>query len=237
MSHKLSRTVGLYVLEEQDIYKDIYHGIFANTGFIELLGISRYTDTVNMRQTVTNTNPDVIYVSVKRLDRNLVDELKHLRVENPRLGIVLVFLLYSAENIRLMRKLAANTEAGMALLLKQSLGAAEQLHSVIRSVNDGQVTLDPALTGLMFSEGREHPFLEGLTAREIEIMDLLAKGNTNSAIAEMLFIDIRTVHHHINNLYSKLKADPHFNTKNPRVSAARIYLETTGELLSTAIPD
>jgi len=56
------------------------------------------------------------------------------------------------------------------------------------------------------------------------------------AIAEALYIDVRTVRHHINNMYSKLRADVDFNHKHPRVSAARIYLETTGELLIIGKP-
>jgi len=83
----------------------------------------------------------------------------------------------------------------------------------------------------------EYPFLNQLTTREAEILSLLAKGYTNSAIAEALYIDIKTVEHHINSMYSKLRTSAEFNDKHPRVSAARIYLEATGELLTPQTPD
>ncbi|MFC1906768.1 response regulator transcription factor [Chloroflexota bacterium] len=74
-----------------------------------------------------------------------------------------------------------------------------------------------------------------LTARESEILGLLSKGYTNSSIANALFIDVKTVEHHINSMYSKLKAGSDFNDKHPRVSAARLYLEAVGELSTSAI--
>jgi len=69
------------------------------------------------------------------------------------------------------------------------------------------------------------PFLKQLTTRELEILSLLSQGYTNSSIADTLFIDIKTVEHHLNSMYSKLKSDPDYNTKHLRVSAARLYLE------------
>ena len=73
--------------------------------------------------------------------------------------------------------------------------------------------------------------MKELTDRELEILNLLAQGYTNQGIAKMLYIDIKTVAHHLNNIYSKLKDDSEFNQKHPRVSVARLYLETTGELM------
>jgi DNA-binding NarL/FixJ family response regulator len=92
------------------------------------------------------------------------------------------------------------------------------------------------VTDLIFSDREQGPIRE-LTPRERRIIDLISKGHTNSTIANTLYIDIRTVQHHINNIYSKLKDDPNFNSGHPRVSAARIYLETTGELLTCGVPE
>ena len=80
----------------------------------------------------------------------------------------------------------------------------------------------------MFAGKPENPFLKQLTARELEVLSLLSQGYTNSAIAEALYIDIKTVEHHLNSMYSKLKADSEFNGRHLRVSAMRLYLETMG---------
>ena len=74
-----------------------------------------------------------------------------------------------------------------------------------------------------------------LTHRELEILSLMASGYTNSAIAEALYIDIRTVQRHINNMYGKVRAETDVDKRHLRVSAARMYLENTGELVTNQV--
>jgi DNA-binding NarL/FixJ family response regulator len=115
--------------------------------------------------------------------------------------------------------------------MKQSLDNPKQLHDIIRSVNRGQVILDPEVASSILMENTEYPFMKMLTDREIEILNYLSQGHTNHGIAHLLCIDVKTVAHHLNNIYSKLKDDTELNQKHPRVSVARLYLETTGELM------
>lgn len=123
----------------------------------------------------------------------------------------------------------------MALFLKQSLDQIEQLAGIILAASQGQVILDPALATFLFSEKTAYPFLTQLTSRESEILSLLAKGYTNAAIAQTLYIDVKTVEHHINSMYGKLRAEADFDNRHPRVSAARLYLEATGELIPPVV--
>jgi DNA-binding NarL/FixJ family response regulator len=167
---------------------------------------------------------------VKKLDVNIIDELERIRNSYPGMGIVILITFYSSQDIELLRRLALCGESGMALFLKQSLDKVDQLCRTILAVSQGQVILDPPLATFMFAGKPECPFLKQLTTRELEILSLLSQGYTNSAIADTLFIDIKTVEHHLNSMYSKLKADPDYNTKHLRVSAARLYLETMGSL-------
>jgi DNA-binding NarL/FixJ family response regulator len=109
-----------------------------------------------------------------------------------------------------------------------TLDLIEQLHQVIVAVSQGQIILDPVLATFMFAGNSESPFLKQLTAREMEILNLLAQGFTNAAIAQALYIDIKTVEHHLNSMYGKLKVDSDFSSKHLRVSAAKLYLETMG---------
>ena len=95
--------------------------------------------------------------------------------------------------------------------------------------------MDPALTNLLLADKQGKKLLNKFTQRETELLSLIARGYTNSAIAEVLCIDMRTVQRHINNMYSKLRSDIDSDNMNLRVSAARLYLETTGELVSGGV--
>jgi len=242
MSQTSSKTVSLYVIEEQEIYREVYKVIFpakAESGTsngatypIDLLGVSNNGkgDISNLRETVSALRPNVLLLSTKKLQDNIVETLEQIREHNPEIGIALFLVFYSAEDIELLRKLALSGTGGMALFLKQSLDLTEQLYGIVIAVNQGQVILDPTITTLLFAGKKESPFLKQLTTRELEILSLLSKGYTNAAIAETLYIDVKTVEHHINSMYSKLKANVDFNHKHSRVSAARLYLEAIGEL-------
>jgi len=223
-------TLRLYVVEEQELYRELYKSVLPPRENIELLQVSSSNDIEGIRQNVAELHPDVLLLSVKKLNSAIVGELEQIRNNYPEMGIVILLVFYSSQDIELLRRLALSGESGMALFLKQSLDKVDQLCQTIQAVYDGQVILDPPLATFMFAGKPECPFLKQLTTRELEILSLLSQGYTNSAIAGTLFIDIKTVEHHLNSMYSKLKSDPDYITKHLRVSVARLYLETMGDL-------
>ncbi|MFH1169790.1 MAG: response regulator transcription factor [Chloroflexota bacterium] len=231
MTHqKKTDAIRLYVVEEQEIYREVYKSILMADDSIELLGVSGNGDVGVLTRAVSELCPDVLLLSTKRLDANIVAELERVRAGHPRIGIVLLLVFYGVQDTELLRGLALKGEGGMALFLKQSLDHVDQLCRTLQAVSQGQVILDPPLATFMFAGKPECPFLKQLTARELEILGLLSKGYTNAAIAGALYIDIKTVEHHLNSMYSKLKSDPDFNNKHLRVSAAKLYLETMGDI-------
>ncbi len=225
-----SENIRLYIVEEQEIYREMYKAVLPERANIEIMRVSSNGDKGVMTRTVSEVNPDVLLLSIRKLDINIIDELERIRNANPRMGIVILIVFYSSQDIELLRRLALCGESGMALFLKHSLDKIDQLCRTIIAVSQGQVILDPPLATFMFAGKPESPFLKQLTTRELEILSLLSQGYTNSSIADTLFIDIKTVEHHLNSMYSKLKTDPDYNTKHLRVSAARLYLESMGTL-------
>lgn len=225
-----TETLKLFIVEEQEIYRQLYNHVLPTLPSIELLKVSSVDEIEAIRERVTELNPDVMLLSVKKLTTAVVGELEQIRNDHPDMGIVILLVFYSSQDIELLRRLALSGESGMALFLKQSLDRVDQLCQTIQAVYNGQVILDPPLATFMFAGKPECPFLKQLTTRELEILSLLAQGYTNASIAKALFIDIKTVEHHLNSMYSKLKSDPDYNTKHLRVSVARLYLETMGDL-------
>jgi len=217
-------------VEEQEIYTELYKSVFSARQSIRLLGISNSLHDIRLNREISRLSPSVLLLSAKRLDAAAIKELEQIRTEQPKLALVLLLVYYNTSDIEMLRKVAITGSGGMALFLKQSLDLVEQLHNIIIAAHQGQVILDPKLTTLLLMGKPEYPFLKLLTNREMEILSLLAKGYSNASIARSLYIDLKTVEHHINNMYSKLKTGIDFDQKHPRVSAARLYLEAAGEL-------
>ncbi len=227
------KTVRLYVVEEQEIYREVYKSIFSSESSINLLNISTAEDCGApgvLKDTMLALEPDVLLMSTKKFDGVIIEQLKQIRKDFPNIGVIILLMNYATEDLRFLKMMTVRADAGMAIFLKQSIDRVDQLRGMIKAVGEGQVILDPTLTGFLFAEKQTNPILKELTHREFEIMNLLAQGHTNAAIAEALFIDVRTVHHHINSIYSKVKTEGSFDNRHPRVSAARLYLQTTGEL-------
>ncbi len=225
-----SENVNLLVVEEQEIYREMYSNVLPKNANIDVLRISGAAEKGSIMRAIAELSPDVVLLGVKKLDADTIEELEKIRNTYPQIGIVMLIVYYSAQDIELLRKIALCGESGMALFLKQSLDTIQQLCRMVIAVNQGQVILDPPLASFMFAGKPESPFLKQLTTRELEILSLLSQGYTNQAIAETLFIDVKTVEHHLNSMYSKLKTDPDYSTKHLRVSAARLYLEKMGTL-------
>lgn len=221
--------IKLYVVEEQEIYREIYQSLLPSRMPVELLDVS-INGTGTLRQRVLELSPDVVLLSVKKLDGHTIKQLEEIRLDYARIGIVLWLVCCSATDVELLRRLVPKGDGGIALFLKQSLDQIDQLCQAILAVSQGQVILDPLLATFMFGGKPECPLLKQLTAREMEILNLLSQGCTNATIAQTLYIDIKTVEHHLNSMYGKLKADPEFADKHMRVSAAKLYLETMGNL-------
>lgn len=224
------KSLRLYTIVEHEISRELYKAIFSANKAINLLGISVGKDSKTIDEIAKTHRPDILLVNIKKADADTVEALRKFRNNYPQIGIILLLTTCTAEDIKQLKKLAARAEAGIAIFSTSSVERTDQLFRIILSVSEGQIVLDPVFTGYMFAETQTPSFFKEFTRREMEILELIARGYTNNAIAKSIFIDVKTVHNHINSIYSKIKADADFQDKHPWVSIARLYLETTGEL-------
>ncbi|MFC1945062.1 response regulator transcription factor [Chloroflexota bacterium] len=236
MPQRNSKNIGLYVVEGQDAYLEVHRSAFPSTEPpIDLLGISEECDWEEIREAVVSMNVDVLLVGGKGLKAEQVTALEQVRMARPQMGIVLLLVVCNADQVKRLRRLALSGEGGLAIFMKQSIDQKAQLCSMVAAVSQGQLILEQTLANFLFSDKADSIFLGQLTSRELETLNLLAKGYRNSAIAEALYIDIKTVQHHVTNIYSKLKVAINFDKRHDRVSVARLYLEAIGELAPPTI--
>jgi len=214
------------------MFSVFYRNAFLPEDGYNVLGIEREVTAELLNTTIPSLSPDVLVIGTRDLNQLLIDHVTDLSSRFPTMGLAMLFDFYDTEGIKLLRKIVKNRAAGLAVYLKSSVTRTEQIHSIIKWVKDNHYIFDPALTSLLLTEKHSHTFLKGLTRRELEVLSLISEGCTNSAISARLYIDIKTVRHHINSIYSKIQLNKDTQEKHPRVNAARLYLETTGDLTS-----
>jgi two-component system, NarL family, response regulator LiaR len=222
--------VTLYWMEEQEIFQKLYAAIFTFDSPVRVVSSSTFEDFDNLFQNISSSRPEVLLVGCKYISRELLNALSRMQTEFPRMGIVLLASVLKNDDLKLFKLHLETTKSPFGFLFKKSLTHSEQLFSIISLVKMGQMVIDPSFSKLMVSDREKLPFAQGLTAREMEILNLIAKSYTNTAISDKLCIDVKTVRHHINNLYSKLQTTENFDNRHPRVSATNAYLRLTGQL-------
>ena len=225
------RMTKLYSIAENELYINLCIAVYQLKAPIALMGALNSRNISNLKQALPRLSPDVVLISLKDLKGDTIKELEQIRADYPKLGLVLLLEVCNAQDIEQLRRLALlKSVGGTAIFLKRRLDRIEWLCTAISAVSQGQLIFDASLTAFMFTGKPGYKFLKQFSLRELEILNLMANGYTNSAIAAALYIDVKTVERHISNMYSKLKTDNEFADKHLRVSVAKLYLEAIGDL-------
>src|SRR5213075_377564 len=103
-----------------------------------------------------------------------------------------------------MELLGENAE-GVGYLLKDRVSDVDEFAGAVRRVGEGGSALDPSVVSQLVGRRRRDDPLEGLTPREREVLELMAEGKSNQAIAERLVITLRAVEKHVTSIFSKLR--------------------------------
>jgi DNA-binding NarL/FixJ family response regulator/class 3 adenylate cyclase len=149
--------------------------------------------------------PDVALVDI-RMPPTQTDEglraAQQIRERWPECG-VLVLSQY-VEPAYAMELLGENAE-GVGYLLKDRVSDVDEFAAAVRRVGEGGSALDPAVVSQLVGRRRRDDPLDELTPREREVLELMAEGRSNQAIAERLVITLRAVEKHVTSIFGKLR--------------------------------
>jgi DNA-binding NarL/FixJ family response regulator len=123
------------------------------------------------------------------------------------------------------RELLADRQGGVGYLLKDRVFNDDQFTDAIRAVARGGTVMDPEVVSKLLGRRSQDEPITRLTAREREVLELMAEGRSNSAIAQRLFISEKAVGKHSTSIFAKLDLPPS-NDDNRRVLAVLAYLDS-----------
>lgn len=119
--------------------------------------------------------------------------------------------------------LLADGRGGVGYLLKDRVTALDEFLDAVERVAAGGTAMDPEVVRQLFTRSNRDRGVVALTAREREVLDLMAQGLSNSAICSMLFLAPVSVEKHITSIFTKLDLPP-ASDSNRRVRAVLAYL-------------
>ncbi|HVA10477.1 MAG TPA: response regulator transcription factor [Acidimicrobiales bacterium] len=214
--------IRVVIAEDSAILRDGLVQLLTDRGFIVTGAVS---DPDALRASIAQEIPDVAIVDI-RMPPTFTDEglraALELRHKHPGLGI-LMFSQYI--ETRYAAELLAGDAAGVGYLLKDRVADVSDFVEALIRVASGGTSLDPEVVTQLLGTSRRTDSISMLTAREKEVLSLMAEGRSNAAIAAELVISEGAVEKHVANIFTKLDL-PVSQSENRRVLAVLRYLES-----------
>jgi DNA-binding NarL/FixJ family response regulator len=193
---------------------------------VEIAGVA--TDGRTAIAMARSLQPRVALVDVNLPVINGLQVARQIRLDSPHTGIVMMSVHDRGEYLK---EFLRDDSSGKAFLLKNAIRSAKDLLRPIEDVVAGRTVLDPAMVTRLTSDDpvRVSVALKSLSPRELQVLGLMARAQSNKSIAVTLFIQPRTVEHHISSILAKLGFTGS-GDRHGRVFAILTFLEETGQL-------
>ena len=167
--------------------------------------VAQAGDADDLLRKVNAHRPDVAVVDI-RMPPSQTDEglraAKEIRERHPETGVLV--LSQFVEPAYAMDLLSESAES-VGYLLKDRVADIDEFASAVRRVSEGGSALDPAVVSELVGRHRRDDPIDDLSPREREVLELMAEGRSNQAIAERLFVTLRAVEKHVTSIFVKLR--------------------------------
>jgi len=196
--------------------------VLERKGF-EVVGQSGAADDLLLK--VRSYKPDIAIVDIKMPPTQTDEGLraaKEIREKHPETA-VLILSQYVEEGYAL--ELLQDSAEGVGYLLKDRVYDLADFIAAIKRVAGGGSALDPTVVSRLVGRKRSNDPIDALTTREREVLELMAEGLSNSAIAARVFLTDRGVEKHVTSIFQKLQLPVAADTHR-RVLAVVAFLQS-----------
>ncbi|WP_341953842.1 response regulator transcription factor [Salinibacterium sp. TMP30] len=187
--------IRVVVADDHPIVRSGIVGLLSSADDIDVVGEAG--DGAGAVALATQLSPDVVLMDLRMPGLGGAEATAQLVAARPDVRVVILTTYESDENI-----LAAIEAGASGYLLKAA--PQEEILAGLRSVARGEVALAPSIAALLVNRMRE-PVRVALSERETQVLALVAKGNSNRAIAATLFVSEATVKTHLIHVFEKLE--------------------------------
>ncbi|MFI9598594.1 response regulator [Streptomyces sp. NPDC052043] len=204
--------------EDSALFREGLARLLADSGY-EV--VAKAQDAPELVSAVAATRPDLAIIDI-RMPPDLTDDgvraARRIRDTHPEIGIVLL-----SQHVETRHSVDLVSRGRFGYLLKDRVFDVDDFLDALRRVAAGGSALDPEVVSRLIGAHRTADSLESLTAREREVLALMAEGRTNVGIARRLWLTHRTVETHVSSILTKLGL-AHSAEDHRRVLAVLLYL-------------
>jgi len=207
--------IRVLIADDHLFYREGVRTLLKGVAEVEIVGDAMSGDDA-VAQAAT-LQPDIVLMDIKMPGLNGIEATRHIRHHHPQVGVLVVTMFDDDETV-----FAAMRAGARGYLLKDA--DREELVRAVNAVHRGEAIFSPAIAQRMmqyFATSLWHastpqqssaatpraarPFPD-MTEREREVLELIAQGHSNLAIAERLVLSVKTVQNHVSSILGKLQA-------------------------------
>ena len=192
------RPIRLLIADDHPVFRQGLRAMLDSTDEFDVIGEA--ADGDEAVASALELKPEVTLMDLRMPGLNGIDATRKILEANPGMGVVVLTMFEDDDSV-----FAAMRAGARGYLLKGS--EQDEVIRAIRSVASGEAIFGPAIAGRLiayFSSANATAFPE-LTDREREVLELIAKGKNNQAIANELVLSLKTVRNHVSNVFNKLQ--------------------------------
>ena len=190
---------------------------------VEVEVVAEASNGAELIERVSADPPDVVVLDI-RMPPTFTDEglviAEQLRQQHPGVGVL---LLSTYPETPYAARLLAGGSAGVGYLLKDRVDDTSTLRDALIRIAAGGCVIEPDIVASLFNRRRTTNLLDRLTDRERDVLQLMAEGRSNLAIAQKLYLSQKTVEAHAAAIFTKLDL-PVAADDNRRVLAVLTWL-------------
>jgi DNA-binding NarL/FixJ family response regulator len=198
----VERTIRVLIADDHAVFRWGLRTILGSEPDMEVIGEAATGKEVLER--AAELRPDVVLMDIQMPQVNGIVATSRIREADPQAGVVVLTMFEDDESV-----FSAMRAGARGYVLKGA--PPSDILRVVRSVGDGEALFGPEIAKRLmeFFSGPKRPPPEEafpeLTAREVEILDLIAQGHSNAKIAARLFVSPKTVANHLSHIFTKLQ--------------------------------
>jgi len=213
-------TTRILIVEDEALFREMLYDTLSKELGLEVVGVAEDGETAI--RLANEAKPDVVLMDIElpgELDG--IEAALRIKKERPQTGIV---ILSVHSDRRYVTNLPLGDIHGWAYLLKQTVPDVAALVRAIQGTKAGMVVLDPVVVASL--RLRQGSTVGRLTPRQQEVLEFLAQGYSNAAIAHRLTLSEKSVETYINAIYQELQLS-HEPEIHARVKATLCYLKSS----------
>jgi NarL family two-component system response regulator LiaR len=195
----MTETIRILIADDHAVVREGLRALIETKPDMELVGEA--ADGVEAVSKARSLHPDVTLLDIVMPRQDGITSIREIKRENPDARILVLTSFAEDEQI-----FPAIKAGALGYLLKDS--SPQELLQAIRDVHAGKASLHPTIALKMIREFSQPsdlpPTEEPLTAREMDVLKLVARGFSNQEIADRLMISERTAGTHVSNILNKL---------------------------------